>query len=175
MIIRRATIEDAGKISALIKSLAQYFAAKADGSVDSLLLTTIEPQAINSYIECEKFQYFVGVIDAQIVGVMAVREESHLFHFFVAESWQGKGLARSFWEHARQRAATVGIQRITVNSSLFAVPIYERFGFNKLGEKRETKGIAYVPMVVDLSSDISAKLEVSGDYFNCSSLKDRDG
>lgn len=152
MEIRCAIADDAEEISRLIKSLSHCFTLKPDGSGAEALLSSIEPHAIRQYIESEEFQYFAGLIQDKIIGVVAVREGRHLFHLFVAEPYQGKGWARRLWEHAKQVAFCTG--RITVNSTLFAVPVYERFGFNKLGEKVETKGIAYVPMAIELPSDM---------------------
>ena len=38
------------------------------------------------------------------------------------------------------------VKRVTVNSSPYAVCVYERLGFVKTGEQQEQNGIIYVPM-----------------------------
>jgi GNAT superfamily N-acetyltransferase len=164
MKIRSAIEEDAEEISRLIKSAAHCFTVNADGSGAEDFLKLIEPQAIRKYIEATEFQYFAGLVQDQIVGVVAIREKQHLFHLFVAEPYQGKGLARKLWEHAKHVViAASNTQRITVNSTVSAVPVYERFGFNKIGGKTEAKGIAYIPMAVDLSSTMSANMTMNVD------------
>ena len=40
--------------------------------------------------------------------------------------------------------------KIDVNSSLWAVPAYEKLGFKQMGPQQELKGIHFVPMVKEL-------------------------
>jgi hypothetical protein len=48
------------------------------------------------------------------------------------------------------RAGNPGV--FTVNSSVVAVPVYERFGFVMAGARVEKNGGRYVPMKLDLRS-----------------------
>lgn len=41
----------------------------------------------------------------------------------------------------------------TVNSSLLAVPVYERFGFRRVSPTVEQSGIAFVPMRLAFGGD----------------------
>lgn len=149
MQIVRARYVDAEAISDLIRGLAYSFIMHPADSRAGEFLKAIEPEAIRTYLTSENIQYFAGVVDTQIAGVVALRDGSHLFHLFVAQSYQGQGLARKLWEHAKQVARSVpNTSRITVNSSLSAVPMYERFGFIKTGCKVEANGIAFVPMAI---------------------------
>lgn len=151
MDIRCANGEDAAEISKLIKGVAHSFMLKPDGKGAEEFLDSIEPPAIRGYIGSEEFQYFVGLICGQIVGVIALRAGRHLFHLFVAEAYQGKGLAKILWQHMRKSVVTPpGVHHITVNSTVSALPVYVRFGFTKAGEKEEIKGIAFVPMILEL-------------------------
>lgn len=115
------------------------------------LLKSIEPDAVRNYIEAEDFQYFKGIAHDKIAGVVALRNGSHLFHLFVAEAYQGRGCARMLWEYVKRIIVTTqDTQLVTVNSTLSAVPIYERFGFRKTGGIVREIGIAFVPMALDL-------------------------
>lgn len=172
MKIRRAKSEDAKEISAVIKSVTHYFVINADGSGAEEFLKAIEPPAIQKLIESEEFQYFVGLIQGQIAGVVAIREGKHLFHLFVAEIYQGKKLGQKLWDHVKQVVISTGnVGHITVNSTLFAVPIYERFGFRKTGEKVETNGIAYVPMAIHLPSRMPPSISIDTDGFAADHLQ----
>jgi predicted GNAT family N-acyltransferase len=53
------------------------------------------------------------------------------------------GLARQLWDVARQAAAG---QAMTVNASVYGMPMYAHFGFTATGARVEQNGIAYVPM-----------------------------
>ena len=86
--------------------------------------------------------------DGALVGLVAMRDHSHLYHLFVAPAWQGRGLARALWQQVRQAALEAGNPgRFTVNASVNAVPVYGRFGFVATGPRVEKNGIAFVPMV----------------------------
>jgi len=64
---------------------------------------------------------------------------------------QRQGLARQLWEHAKEKAILKGnIRQFTVNSTPNSVPVYKRFGFCVAGEKIEMKGIAFIPMELNL-------------------------
>ena len=148
MQIRPATLNDADAISALIKSVAHYFTLQPHGQGAEVFLQGIEPAAIAGYIAAPDFLYFVGEIDQQLAGLVALRLHRHLYHLFVGPAWQGRGLSRQLWLHVQQAALLAGNhQGVTVNATPYAVPVYERFGFSPTGPRVETKGIAFVPMV----------------------------
>jgi GNAT superfamily N-acetyltransferase len=147
MHIRPARPEDANAISALIHSVAHYFTVKPDGSGADEFLTTISPEAISRYISGANFQYLAGFVDQALVGVVAVRDNKHLYHLFVSPQFQRRGYAKALWKAAMDKAIELGNPgEFTVNSTPFAAPVYESFGFEALGPKVETKGIAYIPM-----------------------------
>lgn len=74
------------------------------------------------------------------MDVIALRGNSHDYHLFVAQAFQRKGLGRSLWRRVYQAALEAGNNwRFTVNSSVSAVPVYERLGFVAIGSKVEKK------------------------------------
>jgi predicted GNAT family N-acyltransferase len=81
-----------------------------------------------------------------LAGVVVVRDGTHLFHLFVAESFQGRGWARQLWQHALFHIATGTTPDVTVNATLRAQGFYERMGFVASGPAVETRGVAFVPM-----------------------------
>jgi len=90
--------------------------------------------------------------DGRVVGVAAMRDDSHLFQFFVSTRWHGRGIARQLWQRtlrdARRRAGT---RHFTLNSSAMAVPVYRRFGFVPSGPlKAKDSGLVVQPMRLDL-------------------------
>lgn len=151
MQIRPAQNEDAPAISALIHRLLPYCTIDPSGAGAEQFLETITPNAIVGYIEASNFDYMLGVVEQAIVGIVAVRDDSHLYHLFVDESAHGKGYARQLWEHAKARAAARGnATKFTVNSSVFALPVYAEFGFLAVTEKQEKHGLAYIGMELNL-------------------------
>jgi GNAT superfamily N-acetyltransferase len=148
--IRRANEDDADAISALIQSVTHYFTLSPDGVGAEAFLESVRPRAVASHIKAANFIYFAGFVDGRLAGVVAIRDLSHLYHLFVAAEFQRRGIARTLWNHAKQAALLAGSGRIfTVNSTPYAVPVYERFGFRATGPRVEANGIAFIPMASD--------------------------
>lgn len=145
--IRRATSDDASAVSALILSLAHHFLLHTDGSDADAFLLALEPAGIERNIAAAEFDYYVGMVGSQLAGVVAVRHGTHLFHLFVREAFQRRGVARALWSHVKGvygwPSASV---MTTVNSTPFALSFYERVGFRAAGPRAETNGIAFIPM-----------------------------
>lgn len=156
MKIQPASREDASAISSLIKGVAHYFTLSPNGEGAEAFLKTIEPDAIESYIVSDEFSYFVGMLDEQLAGVVCIRNNKHLFHLFVDPKYQRKGIAYALWQHARGAAVRAGRNEgFTGNSTPYAVPVYERFGFKASGARSETNGIAYVSMQLESNDALS--------------------
>ena len=86
-------------------------------------------------------------LDDEIVGVIATRDVSHIALMFVDKRYHRKGIAKRLYHIAFSEAAkNTDVTHITVNSSPYAVKVYERLGFIKTGEQQELNGIIYVPM-----------------------------
>ena len=146
--IRPARHEDVDAISGLVTTLSQAFIAPLYSATGAaVLLEGMTGEETRKRMELG-FRYLVAVDGEQIVGVGAIKENSHLYHLFVAESHHGKGIARRLWENLRDTALAAGNPgRITVNSSRYAVPVYERFGFVKDGGITEKNEVTCQPMI----------------------------
>ncbi len=85
----------------------------------------------------------------RLVGMLDMRDGSHIALFFVDVEHHGRGIGRSLLARAieRSRVADPDLRTVTVNSSPWAVPVYERLGFVAVGAESERKGIRCVPMV----------------------------
>lgn len=90
-------------------------------------------------------RFFGAYEQDSLVGMLATRGEdgSHIALFFVETAWQGRGVGRALFAAARERCRS---DRMTVNSSPYAEPIYERLGFTAVSEEQERDGIRFVPM-----------------------------
>jgi predicted N-acetyltransferase YhbS len=82
--------------------------------------------------------------------VVALRDNSHLYHLFISPKFQGLGMANNLWQLAKAQAVRKGNPgRFTVNSSLGAAPVYRRFGFVSREPTVAKNGIFIQPMVLD--------------------------
>jgi len=139
--------DDADAISALIRSLAHVFTLHPQGVGAEGFLQTLQPAAIETLLRAPQFSCFTGHADDELAGVVAVRDNRHLHYLFVSAAFQGRGFGRLLWEHARQVAVAAGNREgFTVNSTPYALPVYQRFGFQATGPRTEMKGIAFIPM-----------------------------
>jgi len=150
MDIRLATPCDAPAISRLVKGLTCFFTIEPSGIGAEGFLSSLEPASIAKVVTAPNFKYYVGHENDVMVGTVAVRDNSHLFHLFVVEEFHRQGKGRLLWQHARDAAMQAGNSgRFTVNSTVFGVLAYQSFGFETVGLKTETTGIAYIPMVLN--------------------------
>ena len=94
--------------------------------------------------------YHVAEIDSRIVGFIALRDNKHIFHMFVDKAHHRQGVAAALWHVVRQAALAAGNSgTFTVNSSNYAVPVYEKMGFVRTAEMQCKNGIFYNPMQLD--------------------------
>ena len=83
----------------------------------------------------------------EIVGVIATRDISHIALMFVNKEHHRQGIARQLYSAVLSEIMrNPDITQVTVNSSPYAVAVYEHLGFVKTGVQQEKNGIIYVPM-----------------------------
>lgn len=82
-----------------------------------------------------------------------MRDRQRLLHLFVAGPYQQRGIARALWTRAKSDLlnGTTGQRRLLVKSSMYAIAVYERFGFKACGPPVEEVGVTYVPMEMVIS------------------------
>jgi len=145
--IRRALGGDAEAIGRLILALSHHVLDDPAAPGAQRFLDSLTPAATAERIASPRFDYFVAQIesqpDAQLCGVIALRDGSHLYHLFVRADLHGQGVARALWARIRERSQA---DAITVNSSPSAVPAYLRLGFSVVGPAQSQQGLVSVPM-----------------------------
>ena len=82
-----------------------------------------------------------------IVGIIGVRNETHISLLFVDSEYHKKGIARRLVEKTFERTYDkYGKREMTVNSSPYAVGFYHKMGFVDTDIEQTTDGIRYTPM-----------------------------
>lgn len=88
--------------------------------------------------------WWVAALGERIVGVLEIREGTHVAMLFVESELQRRGVGARLLEGAfGPRGAW---PQLTVNSAPNAVGVYERLGFAAIGETLVKDGIVYLPM-----------------------------
>lgn len=148
LVIRDAATADAPAIAALIASLAHHFLADQDdpGSA-ATFFKTVSEDAIVCYLSDPRYEYAVAEADGILLGVVGMRDATHLYHLFVTEPFQRRGIAAALWTYVRGRAQSKSsVRYFTVNSSRSAVGFYEHLGFTATGPPAVKDGIAFLAM-----------------------------
>ncbi|MBB3117654.1 GNAT family N-acetyltransferase [Pseudoduganella violacea] len=153
MKLRFAQAADADAISALVIDLLPFLTISGDASGADNFLATIRPEAIARNLADANFRYQLAERDGALVGVVALRGNSHLYNLYVARQCHGQGLGRLLWEAGRDDALARGNPgSFTLNSSIYGLPMYERLGFQSEGPVMEKDGLRYQPMRLSLGS-----------------------
>lgn len=152
MQIRPMLAEDIATVAAMLRRLAIAFIVHDSRPEQaSTFLRQNDSEGIANYV-AQGFDYHVAEIDGVIAGFIGMRARQHVFHLFVDSPWQGRGVARRLWQHARTEAIAAGAAApFTVNASNYAVPAYHRLGFVRTAPMMEKNGIRFNPMQWDVN------------------------
>ena len=151
--IRFATPVDAEPISALLKELSPFFLASQDDAHAAAYFEHTSAPRIRENIAARDRASLVAEVDGEFAGFIALKDWRHVVQFFVAPRFQKVGVGGALWQRALAEIRRQGPpQDITVRASVFAVPVYGRFGFEITGERTTQKGLTFVPMVLRAGS-----------------------
>lgn len=93
------------------------------------------------------YQMFVALDQTKIVGMITLRNVSHISLLFVDEKYHRQGIGRALIEYLREYLLSeAGIEKVTVNSSPYGVDFYHKIGFRDIRPEEEKAGIKYTPM-----------------------------
>ena len=107
---------------------------------------------VNNKEITKSFKVYGAFEDNVLKGIIATdSQKRHINLFFVDKSLQAKGIGK--------KLMAIGIENnensfITVNSSRYAVPIYEKLGFVKMEEEKEQDGLKFTPMKLILKDEV---------------------
>lgn len=111
----------------------------------------IEKDNISPMIMANKMVAFTCLQENKIVGFLALRPVHHISLLFVDKQFHRRGIAKALFEKAKKYVQTHTAQQIiTVNSSPYAQPVYERLGFTAQGDEKTVNGITFIPMELKL-------------------------
>jgi ribosomal protein S18 acetylase RimI-like enzyme len=141
-------------VAALLESLAhEHIIREFAPDARELFLAKNNADSIRELVR-KGFRYHVAVVNDRIVAFVGTRDNSHLYHLFVANEFQRQGLGRRLWDMARAECIAAGHRGpFTVNSSNNAVAVYEKFGFARSGPAKDMGGVLYNPMSTQGTSE----------------------
>lgn len=108
------------------------------------------PEGINEFRgfldkqdEIRKLRFFGALRQNQIVGILAMRQD-HISLLFVRKEFHRQGIAKKLFRHMLSQIKS---DKITVNSSPYALVIYGKLSFTATNTEQITNGIRYTPMI----------------------------
>jgi GNAT superfamily N-acetyltransferase len=152
--IRLARPEDALEVGILVRRVVRrWIVPDQPTRVGKDLLARSSARSLREKI-AKGQRFFLAYMGDVLVGVSAMRDDSHLVHFYVSTRYQGLGVGRRLWERTmRDAVRRAGTRRFTLNATRCAVPIYLRLGFRATGDERPSPmGVITTPMMLTLSS-----------------------
>lgn len=85
-------------------------------------------------------------MNGKLVGVIATRNEgAHIAMFFVDGVYHRQGIGRALFQTVRNRCHS---DKMTVNSSPYAIPVYHKLGFCDTDTEQVVNGLRFTPMEV---------------------------
>jgi len=93
-----------------------------------------------------------------IIGVVEVKKRRHISMLYVEKTYHRNGIASELLEKALGYilSSAPKTKEVTVNSSQYAKPFYEREGFRKTDEEKVIHGIVHIPMALALEEKKAA-------------------
>ena len=82
--------------------------------------------------------------DNRLVGVIATRNEgTHIALFFVDGNYHRQGIGKKLFQTIKRECHS---DKMTVNSSPYAVPVYHKLGFHDVDNEQVVSGLRFTPM-----------------------------
>jgi len=148
MLLRQAQVNDAQTLRSVVMSLSHYYLADGQQDLPDWFANTLTTSEFERRLNDKAFTHYVYLSNDRIVGYIALKQNKHLYHLFVLQAFHRQGIARKLWEYAIAQGSS---DTYSLRSSLYAVTVYQRFGFVISGECEHKDGITFQPMLFDAS------------------------
>jgi putative acetyltransferase len=85
---------------------------------------------------------FVAELNGEVVGYADLQANGYIDHFFVSGTHARRGIGSLLMEHLLGEATALGLSELTSDVSRTAQPLYEKFGFVVVEQRRpERRGV----------------------------------
>ena len=97
-----------------------------------------------------KYETMAAFCNGLMVGILGVRNETHISLLFVDREYHRQGIASRLLDKMFTYVdKTYGKRSMTVNAAPYAVGFYHKLGFVDTDTEQQMDGIKYTPMVID--------------------------
>lgn len=93
------------------------------------------------------YQLFCAFDGKRLVGMISLRNETHISLLFVDALYHKKGVGRALIDYVGKYVLLEeGFHKLTVNAAPYAVGFYHKLGFQDTDIEKTNDGIRYTPM-----------------------------
>lgn len=94
-----------------------------------------------------EYQLFGAYDNGRMVGMISLRNETHISLLFVDATYHKKGIGRQLIQYVSDYVRSEeGREFVTVNAAPYAIGFYHRLGFIDTDDKKFSDGVWYIPM-----------------------------
>jgi GNAT superfamily N-acetyltransferase len=104
-----------------------------------------DPKLKKQFINGE-YTAFGAFHEAEMVGMMGIRNGNHISLLFVDERYHKKGVATALFSYFLQQEKRQEIINFTVNAAPYAIGFYHKLGFCDDDKEVVADGICFTPM-----------------------------
>lgn len=145
MNIRPAAFSEAQHFQKIAISLSHFYLLDGVTVLPEWMAQTLTREAFEQRLQDSEFKHFSYCQDGKIVGYIAIKSAQHIYHLFIDQEYQGQGIAKALWAFAKNE---LGDHTYSVRSSIFAIPVYQSFGFIKTSPPSSKEGVCFQPMTL---------------------------
>ena len=107
----------------------------------------IDPKNVLERLNNSNNLFYVAKLNNEIIGILEIKNNNHISLFFVKKEFHKNGIGKKLIEKYKETIMEItGVNKIIVNSSIYAEKIYSKLGFIRTNEIQEKNGIKYIPM-----------------------------
>ncbi len=146
--IRPATNEEWDEAIHLIwKTFVRYDAKDyPQNGIDSFA-EFITDETLHRMFVVGAYEMFLAIIEQTIIGVVTLRDQTHISLLFVDGEYQHKGVGSMLVDYVYEYVQyAYQSTQLTVNAAFSATEFYEQYGFTHVREAFVQKGIFVAPM-----------------------------
>lgn len=115
----------------------------------------VSDQTIYRMFIIGSYHLFVAYAGTKLVGMITLRDDSHISLLFVDEKYHRQGIGRALVQCVSDFLVSESrASRMTVNASPYGVEFYHKLGFRDVRPQEQKDGIIYTPMELVLSREL---------------------
>ncbi len=149
VLVRRAYVEEYEAVMGIVWRTFLKFEAPdySQEGIKSFQDFITDPVLHRMFILGE-YQIFVAVCKGKIVGMISLRDRSHISLLFVDKQYHKQGIGRELVDYLKHYMQTELCEgKITVNASPYGLGFYHKLGFYDTDMEQVRQGVRFTPMI----------------------------